>query len=330
MNPDIFLNSAASASDRRTAGILSQIDSGQTLVQKLRDAQMAGRPVKFQIPSSVLLQRDAAVASASGGGYLVGTQRQPIAELIQRESPILRNATLLTGLDSPVTIPYTKTLGSVSWISVEGQTATQSEPTFGEVAFTPKTASSFGVASRQLMLQSVAEQILRMLSSESIARAFETAAIAGTGVAGQPTGVVNAAGVGTQSGSSLAAAGLRAMRKAVLLGGAMESNLLWIGAPDVQETLSGRELTSGGGRLLWDSDGILGRPAIASGLVPAGTLVVGDISRLVVSVFDGQGIEMSFDPFSDFRSGRVGFRLQVPVDFGLLSPAAFSVSTSVT
>lgn len=329
MNPDVFFNSAASASERRVAGMLSQIDSGKTLAQALRDAQLAGRHVTAQLESSVLLKRDATVASASGGGYLVPTQRQPMAELIQRESPILRNATVLTGLTTPVTIPYAKTLGGVTWLSFEGQTAPQSEPTFGELALSPKTASSYGVASRQLMLQTVAEQILLMLSSEDLARGFETAAIAGTG-AGQPTGIVNYAGVNSQSGSSLAASGLRSMRKSCLLGGAMESKLLWIGAPDVQETLSGRELTSGGGRLLWDSDGILGRPAIASSLVPAGTLVVGDISRLVVSVFDGEGVVMQFDPYSDFKAGRIGFRLQVPVDFGLLTPAAFSKAQSIT
>lgn len=195
---------------------------------------------------------------------------------------------------------------------------------------TPKWAAAHVKVSRQLMLQSQAEQVIGPLVAEAIARAIDTAILHGTGATGQPLGVFNTSGIGTQSGSSLAAAGLRTMRKQVLLAGAREDRMLWVGAPDVQETLNGREFSAGSGRQLWDSDGILGRPAIASSLVTAGSLVVGDFSRVVVVLFDGAGLTLEFNPYSNFAAGQVAFRLLVPVDVGVSPAAAFSTSTSIT
>jgi hypothetical protein len=34
----------------------------------------------------------------------------------------------------------------------------------------------------------------------------------------------------------------------------------------------------------------------------------------VVAVFDAAGIELEYDPYSDFRSGIAAYRLLVPVD----------------
>ena len=106
--------------------------------------------------------------------------------------------------------------------------------------------------------------------------------------------------------------------------------MLWIGAPDVQETLGAREFSAGSGRPLWDDGKILGRPAIASSLVAAGTLVLGDFSRCTLGVFDRHGLAVECNPYESFQSGLVSFRLIAAVDIGISPAAAFAVSTSIT
>ena len=181
-----------------------------------------------------------------------------------------------------------------------------------------------------MLLQSAAETVLRALMAEAIARAIDAAVIAGAGVLGAPQGVLYTSGIGTQSGASLGSAGLRTMRKTVLLAGAREDKLRVFADPASQEVLSGREHTSGGGAMLWARRQVLDLPATATTLVPANTLLVGDFSRVTVVFFDASAIEVEYDPFTNFKSGVVQFRLIVPVDVVVSPAAAFCVASSVS
>lgn len=323
-----YPHSAASTSEARIAGLLSA-GAGPTFVEHLREMQLSGQPTKRRVSGAVF--RDLTAALGSGGGYTVGTTTAPLEELLRRFSIFGElGLKIITGLEGPLTLPRTATVPTATWLPAEGAALTESQPTFGQAAFSPKFASSYMQASRQLILQSRAESIIATLAAEAVARAIDAAVLGGTGTLGQPLGIAGAAGINTQSGTSLALAGLLNMRKQALLSGAREDRLVWVAHPGVQELLGSREQHSGGGRTLWDDAGILGRPAIATTLAPAGTLLIGDFSRVVVTVFDGAGLELEADPYSDFRSGISAFRLMVPVDVGVSPAAAFSMATSIT
>ena len=320
--------SSASTSESRIAGLLSA-GAGPTFVEHLREMQMNGQPTKRRVSGAVF--RDLTAAVGSAGGYLAGTSTGPLEELLRRFSVFGElGLNIITGLDGPLTLPRTVTVPTATWLPAEGVALTESQPTFGQVAFTPRFASAYMQVSRQLILQSRAESIIATLAAEAVARAIDAAVLGGTGTLGQPAGIINAAGINPQSGTSLALAGLLNMRRLALLSGCREDRLVWVAHPGVQELLASRERHSGGGRTLWDDTGILGRPAIATISAPAGTLFLGDFSRCTVTVFDGAGIELEHDPFSDFRSGISAYRLVVPVDVGVSPAAAFSVATSIT
>ncbi len=51
----------------------------------------------------------------------------------------------------------------------------------------------------------------------------------------QPLGLLNTPGINTQSGTSLAHAGLLAMKQKALTAGGREDALAWVGAPAIQE-----------------------------------------------------------------------------------------------
>ena len=324
-----YPNDALRASELRTRALLGHADAGPSFAEHLREMQLSGQPTKRRLSGSVF--RDLTAAVSSAGGYTVGTTNAPLEDLLRRLSIFGElGLTIVTGLDGPLTLPRTATVPTAAWLPAEGTALTESQPTFGQVAFSPKFCSAYLQVSRQLILQSRAESIVSTLAAEAVARAIDAAILGGTGTLGQPFGIAGSAGINTQSGTSLALAGLLSMRRLALLSGAREDRLVWVAHPSVQELLGSRERHSGGGRTLWDTDGLLGRPAIATTWAPVGALFVGDFSRCTVTVFDGAGIEVEHDPFSDFRSGISAFRLMVPVDVGVSPASAFSVASSIT
>ena len=330
MSHDLFLNSARTASELRVAEMLGRANAGPTFVEHLRQLAQSSQPTKRRL-STAAFRRDLTTTTASAGGFLTPTGNTALEEFI-RPYLLLRDGGLniLAGLDSPITVPRATTVPTATWLATQASTPAASDPVFGQVAVTPKMLSIHIKVSRQLLLLSNAEAVVGPLAAESIARGVEAAIFNGTGASGQPLGVMGTAGVTAQSGTSLAAAGLRAMRKNVLNSGAREDRMLWVGATDVQELLGSREFSAGSGRPLWDNGMILGRPAIASSLAPAGTLICGDWSRATAALFDAAGAEAEVNPYENFQSGVTAFRLMVPCDVFFSPAAAFAVATSIT
>lgn len=276
--------------------------------------------------------RDLLTTSGPSGGYLVGVSQGPAVLDVLRDGHYLREVgvTVFDGLTEHLAMPTVKTEHSGMWMASENGAMSSTDPVFGQASMTPKRAVGFVTYTHQLSLQvDASEQVLMHQLREGVTEMLEAAVIAGTGVSGQPTGIVNTSGVGTQSGSTLSYAGMRAMRKATLLAGAAERKLAWIGAPDVQETLGGRERASGGGRFLWDDDGIMGRPAYATKRAPTGTLVCGDWSRCIVGIW-GNSFELEVDPYYGFTSGHLAARMILACDVVFYPPAGFTVATSVS
>ena len=256
----------------------------------------------------------------------------PVARDVLRPWSVVASAgvTVLEGLTGNLTLPQVATGAAAvgAWVSAEGVVAPHTQPVLGEVAMTPKHATAFTRFSRQLLLQSEqTEAFIRAQLLEAVGGLLDQAVISGSGANGQPLGLANTAGIGTQSGTSLSHAGTRTMRRQILAAGGRESNLAWIGAPDVQDVLSGRERSTGSG-FIWDG-GILTRPAFASSYVAAGTLACGDWARAVVGLW-GPGFVVEVNPYENFQAGKLSARLLLECDVMFSPLGAFSVSTSIT
>jgi len=330
MHADHLFQIALTASEQRTRALMTQAAAGPTLVQTLREMIQNPLPEKRAIGPGAF-RRDLTAGAASAGGYLAPTATTDLEQFILPYL-LLRDGGLnfIAELDSSVTVPRCTTVPTASWLATEASTPAASDPVFGQVALNPKMLAIHINASRALILQANAEAVIGPLCGEAIARGIESAVFAGSGASGRPTGIINTAGIGTQSGTSLAEAGLRAMRKQVLDSGAREDRLTWLGGTDVQSLIGGREFSAGSGRMLWMDGKILGLPAIASTLVPAGTLILGDWSRCTVALFDRQGAAVEVNPFQNFQAGIVGFRLMIAADIMFSPAAAFSVANSIT
>lgn len=307
------------------------LDGPEGFERVLRSLANTGVPTKIRVPLKSLMRRDLTSGVVGAGGYLVGRQTMEPRDILRQFNPVFEaGAQVVTGLVGGVDFPIVTTAGAAAWVTAEGVAIGGSDPVFGQVVATPKHAGSRVPYSRQLLLQAPSlGQIVRDQLLGAVADLLGAAAISGTGASGQPTGLLNTAGVGSVSGAGLTHAGVLEMRRRCIAGGARETALSWIGAPTVQETLGSRERAVGGGRFVWDADGVLGRTAHATAACPSGTLVVGPWEEIVVCVWSNS-LVVELDPVTNFRSGKIVARILAEVDVVCLAPGAFCVSSSIT
>jgi HK97 family phage major capsid protein len=209
---------------------------------------------------------------------------------------------------------------------------TPAQPTVGQVGITPKVISTTLIFSRQWKMQSgpAGELLLRQQLLGAVGTLLDQLFFTGTGASGQPTGLLATPGINITSGTSLAHAGVLAMRRQVLAAGGREAALSWVGTPAVQEVLGARERSTGGGRFLWDGATILDRPASATASAPAGLLAAGDFSQAVMGVWGPSDLLLEIDPYTFFQTNKLQARVVLMADFGIPNPGAFSVAATVT
>jgi HK97 family phage major capsid protein len=287
---------------------------------------------RVMIPLHALQTRDMTVASASGGGYLVGTEMGSPIDVLRPWSVVASaGVTVLPGLVGNLTLPRVGTASTAGWVAGEGGTFTESQPVMGQAAMTPKTAAVMVEFSRQWRLQAAAgEELLRQQLLRAVGELVDKAFFAGSGSSGEPTGLLLAGGINTFSGSSLALAGLLEARDEILTAGGQEDRLRWVGTPAVQKLLAARERVANGGRHLWDDTGILGKPAHATKNAPAGMLAAGDFSAAVMGIWGPPALRLEINPYQSFAQGILAARVVLSCDFAFPQPGAFSVASSVT
>jgi HK97 family phage major capsid protein len=331
MNDVVYTNRLA------TRGLRDKIPQDHwrpTLATRMRDLLLSGEHAKLTMQSDELtVARDLSAGTFTAGGALVGTENLPLERLISGAELADLGVTIRGGLAGPATVPRATALPTGAWIPAEGASMTESQPTFGQIGLTPHYLACLTDVSRQLALQAgsdVVDAVVGPLNAESTRRNIFTALFSGSGTSGAPLGLLNTAGIGTVSGTSLGATGLRSMLRQSLAAGAREANIRFVADPATAELLGSREFSTGSGLPCWYDGKVLGRPAIATNLMPASTIVCGDFSRATVWLFDRNGLGLEVDPYAGFASGWVRFRLIVGIDLSFSPSAAFVVSTSTT
>lgn len=295
------------------------------------------RPGGFFLPVSLFAdaQRDLTVASGAGGGYLVSTTNaaEEVSALRGRSLVVKLGAQIIPGLVGNFSLPKVSTGASGSWQSGEGVAPAEQNPVFGQVNLTPKTVTANIDVSRLLQLQSspaVERVLFRDLRAE-LAVQVDRAAIQGTGAAGQPLGIVNTAGAGSVTGTSIAWAGVVEFETDVSSANALidERTCGYLAHPTVRDLLRKREKATGSG-MIWNGAEMNGYTAMATTNVPSGTMLFGDFATVVIGEWGV--LELAVNPFAAgaFQAGISSVRAFYTVDVGLRYPGAFSVASSIT
>jgi HK97 family phage major capsid protein len=292
-------------------------------------------PLEVQQARGMGGQRDLNVATNTLGGYLVATQVQGFIDLLRNRSVLMRmGATVMPGLTSSVSIPKLTGAATAYWFASEAGTATESTPTFGQLALTPKTVGGYVEVSRQLLLQTAynADAIINGDLARVVGLAVDLAGISGPGTAGQPTGITGVTGVGTANPgttTNLSYADMIRFQSTVAAGNAFMPGFGYVTTPTVAGFLMGKPRFTNSDTPIWQGnilDGqVVGAPAMTSLQIGSGTVLAGDFSQVVIGEWGV--LEIEANPYAQFQAGIVGIRALYTVDIGVRYGAAFALGT---
>lgn len=292
-------------------------------------SQVTGKPVTengFFLPFEVL-RRDLTAASASGAA-LIGTSTPFALDVLRPYAATLRSGAQMMKFKGDVSVPKVAAPSTVTWLEDEFSAITESQATLGELALSPKDAAILTQVSAKMTRQADIDTFLRRELLRSMGGALDQAIFSGSGVSGQPHGIIGTTGTGGVSGASLDWDGVTDMLWSVAEADGQEG-VAWFAPPSVRRLLSRRERIAGGGREIWNDNSIAGYPAIASRVAPADTLIVGAFGEVVIALFV-DGIEIVVNPYSDFTRGLISYRAWLSVDVAVTAPAAFAVAEGIS
>ena len=275
--------------------------------------------------------RDLNISTPTAGGNLVATR-------VNRPLDILRPFSLMArlgirsfeDLKQNQSIPNLTSATTAQWLPDETAAITSSDPLIGSINSQPKCAGALIKASFNFMKQSpMSEGFIRDQLLGAMGAALDQAILAGTGASGQPTGLLVAAGVGSQSGAVTFANQLDTM-KTLADANANEDNVHFLTTPALRRTLQSREAVASTDFML-AQNGQMARlkPLHVSTYCPASTIFAGDWSQCQVN-FWGGGVEIQIDPFTNFKTGAIQVRALMYADVVFLKPAAFVRHTAAT
>lgn len=316
-------------------GLLAEMDA-----EARQEASKFGKAVEgLGVPSFFTEKRDSTVGSTASAGTLVDTSLQSFIDVLR---PILAveglGAQILTGLSSNVDIPR-QTAGMASAWEGETDENAEDQPTFDRLQMRPKRLGVFTEVSKQLLVQSSIgmEQLLRrdMVTAQSLA--LDLAAINGTGANGQPTGILNTAGIGsvaidTNGGAPTRRHHIELMNE-VAVDNALMGSLSFLSNTSVKAKLMDTLLDAGSGRFLLENDTMLGYNYKFSNQVPAnltkgtssGTLsaiLFGNFSDLILGQWGG--LDLVVDPYTKATQAMVRLIVNSWWDVGVRHPQSFA------
>lgn len=325
----------AVGTDASPSGYEAEIDQAMRREFKIEPRTNGG----IFIPTGVALTRDLTAGTPSAGGYLVGTDNigESFIDLLRNKLvAVAMGAQLMTGLRGNVTIPKQSASATAYWLANESTTITESQPTLGQVALSPKNVGAYTEFSRQLLLQSN-PSVDRMIANDLarvVGLAIDAASINGSGASGQPTGIINTAGIGAVVGTSIDYAKVLEFQTDVAAANALIDGPTcgYVTTPTVAGLLKQRYAVASTYSPLWEGNlvegKVAGMRAMASGQMPAGSMLFGDWSQLILGEWGM--LEIASNPFANFQSGLIGIRAMQTVDIAVRMPGAFSYASSVT
>ena len=327
---------AVGTNDYSKAGF--ELECHKAVSQSLkRDPQNAR---SFFVPAEFLkadiLKRDLTAGSGAAGGFLVETQNVSFIELLRNRSVMMAmGMTRLPGMVGNVTIPRQTGAVAANWLTDEaGAGGAEGNSTWGQVAMSPKTVVAYQEISRLLQLQSnpSAEGLVMTDVAASVALAMDLGALNGSGASGQPTGVINTAGIGSFSGTTIGLPAVIEAQTDAAAANALFATSGYVANPTVAGLLMQRQRFTSTDTPIWEGnvlDGkILGYRAMSSNQMPAARLLFGDFSKIVLAEWGV--LEIGVNEVANFIAGIIGIRAMYSIDVGVRYPGAFSYSTAVT
>jgi len=285
----------------------------------------------------MMATRDLTVGTASAGGYLVGTDHRAdeFIDVLRAETMMGRlGARFIGGLMGNFSAPK-KTAGSTAyWLTNEATAITESQSTLGQLLMSPKNVAGYTEISHQLLQQSSpdAEALTMDDLMETVRLDVDAKAFNGSGSSGQPTGVLNTAGIGSVTGTSLDYADIIEFQTDLASANALTAGCAYVATPAVAGLLMQRQRFSSTDTPLWSGsmlEGVMGGfGAYGTTQVPAATMVFGNFSDVIIGEWGV--LELEINRAANFPAGIIGVRCWATVDIGVRRAGSFSAASSIT
>lgn len=299
--------------------------------------------LKQRVQTTGPLARDLTVGTATAGGNTVQTDllAGSFIEMLHNRM-VVRDlgAMVLTGLDGNIAIPRETGDVTAYWVA-EGGSVTKSDSVFDQVTMSPKTVGAWSNISRQLLLQSSIdiEGFVRLVLARRLALAIDLAAINGTGTSNQPTGILNATGVGSVAlgtdGAAPTWGSMIDLETEVAIDNADLGALRYLSNARVRGKLKKTPKVTNQPIYLMDDEGrINGYPSAWSNQVPnsfqkgasaadLSAMIFGNWNDLIIGEWGG--FELIVDPYSLAESGTKRVTVHQSMDIALRHPDSFAV-----
>jgi HK97 family phage major capsid protein/HK97 family phage prohead protease len=308
----------------------------------------------FFVPTNIDYAMRAAYSTGAPGTGGVNVATNLLAgsfiDLLRNKARVLQlGATVLSGLVGNVDIPRQSGAGTAYWVA-EGANLTESEMTFDKVSLQMKSVGTYGMISRNMLMQSTPdiEMLVRADLLAIIALGIDLAALSGSGSNGQPLGIANTSNIGSVIGGTNGAAitidNLIDLETAVTAQNVDETNLAYLSNAKVVGAL--KKLKSTTGSYLWTNlpnGNRSGTPGEINGYNFARTnqarsnliknssgavcseVFFGDFSQILLGEWGV--LEILPNPYDStaYKQGGVLIRAMQSVDVAVRHPQAFAV-----
>jgi HK97 family phage major capsid protein len=323
-------------------------DVSQEIQRKLPTGYVVmGKDGGFFMPTTVGTRAGLDSKTSTTGTELKFVEPGSFIDLLRNKARVLQlGATMLPGLDSPVTFPVQNGAGSATWVAENpGSDVSDTNMTFSSRSLTAKTLQSTTSFSRQLLRQGVVdvENLVRNDLAEIHALAIDAAAISGTGSSNQPQGILSNTSVGVYAlganGAAPTYSSAVGLEYTVENANANIGPMGYLSTPGIKATLkTTQQFATTNGVPVWtggEEGQVNGYRAFSSKQVPAnltkGTsttvchaMLFGVWSQLYIGEWGA--MEVITDPYRLKKQGMIEITSFQMLDIMLRYPEAFAVT----
>jgi hypothetical protein len=330
---------AATTGDWRDAGLEREV--GEEIEHRV------GRsPQGVFVPSFALARRDLIDSTAASGMLGVDHLGSAFVDSLRPETAVLGlGATGLSGLRRDESIPK-MTEGSTAQWTAEGSAPTESTPAFGTVGLSYRDLSAYLRYTRKTAIQGdpSLEALFRNDLRAEVARALDAAAIAGSGVRPEPTGILNTPGIlevpNGDNGGEMSWATVVGLISAVEGRNAHRGSLGFLTNALVKAFCMGTPRVAGTSRFILDDDDggkLAGHKLAVSNLVPndltkgTGTdlsaMIFGNWRDLLIGEFGS--MDLIVDPYTESTKGIIYITMLSAWDIAVRRTESFAVAKDI-
>lgn len=295
------------------------------------------------IPTSLAVERRDLDVSAGTGAQQTGTATSMIALLRNRARVVQLGATLMSDMVGTFDLPKQTGAATASWVT-EGNAASESNQTIGQIAFAPSTLSTWTDYTRKFVMQTGidAEQFVRSDLMAVAALEIDRTVINGSGSGEEPEGILQNSSIPTVALGTDGAAPTRAsmidLETEVNQDNADGNSMGYLTNSKVKGKLKQTATDAGSGLFVWGEgmgggDFVNGYRAAVSNQVPSNltkgssgavcsAAIFGDWASVLIAFWSG--MDLLVDPYTGGNAGTVRVSLLQDADVQFRHEESFS------